>query len=234
LSALFCIFKFTQMKQVLRYLLYGSFLLFVHSLTTTPQTGLILQTKFNGATASGKISILNDGTDCTIDSLTISGKQIFSQFLLVGVNAADFVLGDAPALPYNLKAGNTITVTVGFKPTSSAGPKSASLDFQASTGPVSASLRGLAINGDDEGSLQWIINTYGFTTQVGDDKPGDSSINSLPAQQTAPLIGEEISAQQFVKSGQGNKTFKINSFICQSKYTFSAWLFLDQRMVSTL
>ena len=128
------------------------------------------------------------------------------------MNAADFLLGDTPTLPYSLKTGDSIVITIGFKPTSSAGPKLASLDIQTATETTSVVLRGLAINGDDEGSLQWIVNTWGYATIVGDDIPQDSSINSVPAQQTAPLIGDEIPAQQFVKSGQGNGNFIENSY----------------------
>lgn len=54
--------------------------------------------------------------------------------------------------------------------------------------------------------MQWIIESHGYSTNVGDDDPATALIHSQRSQQIAALIGDEINSQAFLKAGSGPVT----------------------------
>ena len=73
-------------------------------------------------------------------------------------------------------------------------------------------LRGLGkqgLGGNNEPSLQQILDTYGIPVSVGDQNPATTALN-LPAGRTyADLLGDEVSLPQFQRAGNGNVTLEV-------------------------
>ncbi|MCU7551393.1 hypothetical protein OCK74_19885 [Chitinophagaceae bacterium LB-8] len=136
-----------------------------------------------------------------------------SNISLAGTNSNQFVLGNLPSLPVSINPNNSINISVAFNP-SSTGIKTATVDIKSNDAvnpTVSVSLRGLGTSGTggtNEPSLQAILNLLEIPVSVGDDNVSTTVINSNTTAQKAPLLGEEVSIQQFVKAGTGNVTIE--------------------------
>ena len=83
------------------------------------------------------------------------------------------------------------------------GPKLATLSVQSddTTAPnLSVPLGGLGVagqGGQNEPSLQWILDTYGFKIVTGDQDPSTTNLVNAP---TESLVGQEVNAQTFTKA----------------------------------
>jgi hypothetical protein len=167
------------------------------SVTATPTRLLFNQVQNAGPTASQTVTLSNTGTT----SRTVTGLT------LTGGDASQFQIVSPPTLPASIPAGGTLNVSVAFAPTS-VGPKGAFLQAQTDDPVVpttQTTLRGLGtlgVGGANEPSLQWIFDTWQLPINVGDSDPTNSA---LPAD---PLLGDEISAQSFVKAGTGPVTLE--------------------------
>ena len=142
------------------------------------------------ASASQKVTVKNTG----------SGPLNISNLSLVGDNAGQFQINNKPALPATVAAGGSTTVEVAFNPTT-VGVKGATLRIDSDdpdTAQTDINLRGLGtqgIGGSNEPSLQWILDTYEISVNVGDPDPSN---NTLPS--TSSPIGDEVAASSFTKA----------------------------------
>ncbi len=95
---------------------------------------------------------------------------------------------------------------VSFAPTT-LGPKGANLIIRsnaANTPTRTITLRGLGtrgLQGANEPSLQWILDTYQIPVRVGDSSPAEATLD-LPAR----TPNDEVTAQMFRKAGGGDVT----------------------------
>lgn len=146
-----------------------------------------------GAAGPARTLVVRNGgnTPITLTGIQVSGEQ-----------AAQFIAGTPPGLPRTLGAGDTLQLTLRFAPTSE-GLKTAVLTLAANTGNLALPLRGLGTTGGNAPSLQAICNLLEIGVTIGDDQVGTTIINSDPAFQRAPLLGEELPAQGFRKAGAG-------------------------------
>jgi hypothetical protein len=145
-----------------------------------------------GATSSDTrtLTLLNTGSQTiTVSSLAISGPD-----------EAQFSLADNSG--FSLGAGEQRDLELTFIP-DGVGPQLATLTV-TSDDPLSSTLEvplgGLGVSGQGgskEPSLQWIFDTYRFGIDSGDDDPSTFSLVDSP---TNSLIGDEVSAQRFVKA----------------------------------
>lgn len=148
-----------------------------------------------------KITVKNTG----------AGVLSLSSVSLTGANPTQFLLTGLPVFPKNINAGDSISFSVAFNP-SSAGLKTATIaiNSDASSNPaVSVLLRGLGVAGNgsvNEPSLQALLNLLEIEANVGDDSVSTPLINTNVALQKAQLLGDEISLQKFVKAGAGAVT----------------------------
>lgn len=129
-----------------------------------------------------------------------------SGFTLTGTDAGQFVITSKPSATTTLNPGQSVTVQVAFKASTSTsfGIKTARLRVQASTGrpPVEIGLRGLALNGSrggSEPSLQKLLDLYRIPVKVGDS---DREDNPLPLPVQTP--NDEVTAQKLYKAGSGD------------------------------
>jgi hypothetical protein len=148
----------------------------------------------NAASAPQRLTLSNMGTA----TVKITGLT------LAGPNAAAFGVVDAPALPLTLAAGQSVGVGVRFAPGSSTGSLKGSLQV-ASEGnaPTVVNLYGLSaqgLQGDQEPPLQQVVNTLGYTLNVGS--------SNLILGTGSTLIGDEVAAQLFRKAGAGPVTMR--------------------------
>lgn len=149
------------------------------------------------------ITISNAGTGTIGISLTPTTS---------GADASLFQLTTTPtvSLLNPPSAGGTTSVSFGyrFNPPSgtAAGPKFATLTFATTAGNVTVQLAGLATVGEygtSEPSLKYILETYGYTTNVGDDDPATAALHSTLAN-NAPLLGQEVAVPVFRRAAAGN------------------------------
>lgn len=83
----------------------------------------LLEAKLNGSPSSQQIQITTDNdVDHTIVSLVIEGDH-----------AADFMISDAPTLPYVITANSQLVFTVSFGPKTATGPRHATLKITLQT-----------------------------------------------------------------------------------------------------
>lgn len=145
-----------------------------------------------GATSSDTrtLTLINAGGETvTVSSLTISGPD-----------EAQFSLAEGGG--FSLGAGEQRDLELTFSP-DGVGPQLATLTV-TSDDPLSSTLEvplgGLGVRGQggsQEPSLQWIFDTYRFGVDSGDDDPSTFSLVESP---TNSLLGDEVSAQRFVKA----------------------------------
>ena len=165
-------------------------------LQVTPAGGLIFSAPTGEADASKALTLTNTGAGAvTISGLTLSDTSAFE-------------LTDQPVLPLILAAGDTATVEVGFN-AGDPGPQNATLTVASDTAPVTIALGGLSFagtGGNNEPSLQWILDTFALPVDVGDRNPSTTPVEGAPAD---GLVGEEVAAQTFRKAGTGPVTLEV-------------------------
>jgi hypothetical protein len=157
----------------------------------------------DGVGGTRPVTIRNIGTGAlSVTAITLSGT-----------NASQFTLSGLPALPVSIPAGDSISINVGFQP-SSTGIKTCSINFASSdtaTPNASVAVRGLGTSGtsgSNEPSLQAILDLYQIPIDVGDNNSETTVIHSSATTQKAALLGDEVSIQKFLKAGSGNVTIE--------------------------
>ncbi len=172
---------------------------FSTGLTSLPGTGLVAtpaRVVFSAGGASSSdtrsLTLTNAGSD-TID---VSGLSIG------GASAAQFSLADSST--FSLAPGQTRDLSLTFNP-SGLGPQFATLNVQSSD-PAAPSLEvplgGLGVKGqggNNEPSLQWILDTYGLAIDAGDENPSTTGIVDDNTVTNGPL-GDEVAGKTFTKA----------------------------------
>lgn len=148
----------------------------------------------------------------TLTLLNVGDTPItFSRLVIEQERTAQFALSDAPTLPATLAPGATLPLELTFSP-SALGPQSATLQIISNTPDapqLAVDLRGLSVHGqggEQEPSLQWILDTFDIPVVTGDDDPGTTPLVETP---TNLLVGEEVAAQRFQKAGTGPVTVEV-------------------------
>lgn len=165
-------------------------------LQVSPAGGLIFSAPTGEADAPKALTLTNTGAGpVTINDLTLSDTSAFE-------------LTDQPSLPLTLATGDTATVEISFN-ARDLGPQNATVTVVTNTTPVTIELGGLSFagtGGDNEPSLQWILDSFALPVDVGDRNPSTTPIEGAPA---GGLVGEEVSAQTFQKAGTGPVTLEV-------------------------
>ncbi|WP_229214185.1 CBM96 family carbohydrate-binding protein [Dyadobacter flavalbus] len=158
--------------------------------------------------AAGKphaITLANIGNS----NLTVTGIS------LSGTDKSQFQVSLAPtatvAAPVTIARGSAVTFNVTFNPTT-AGIKTASLLVSSTGNPVqTVVLRGLGtagLSGTNEPSLQMVMDLHNIKVNVGDDNKSTNVIHSNTTTAKAPLLGEEIPVQAFLRASDGPVTIE--------------------------
>ena len=149
----------------------------------------------SGSSALQTLRITNTGDN----DLVISGATI------TGANASEFALSNPLTSPITLKSGQRYDFYVKFTATNSSTIRNATLTFTTNdpavvNGTSTVTLRGLGLagaGGTYEPSLQRIIDTFGFKTNVGQGDPNNNAFDStLPS-------ADEVTMPRLVKAGSG-------------------------------
>ncbi|QNF32389.1 choice-of-anchor D domain-containing protein [Adhaeribacter swui] len=133
--------------------------------------------------------------------------------VLDGVDKSQFQLVGAPtpttASPVVIAPNSAVTFNVAFNPTST-GVKTAKIVVTSNNNAVKeVTLKGLGttgLSGTNEPSLQAVLDVHGIKVNVGDDNKSTNIIHSTNFK--APLLGEEVAAQQFIRAEDGPVTIK--------------------------
>ncbi|MDX2303316.1 MAG: malectin domain-containing carbohydrate-binding protein [Microscillaceae bacterium] len=133
---------------------------------------------------------------------------------VIGQDLDAFVLNNLPAsFPVVLAAKDSIKIDVAFAPTSQ-GIKLAQLEVQTDNllNPIKhISLRGLGtagLGGNNEPSLQAILDLYQYAIHIGDNNASSNQINIEATSTYNDLLGDEISIQRFQKASAGPITIE--------------------------
>jgi hypothetical protein len=149
-----------------------------------------------GAAAPAQTVVVRNAGD---RALTVTGASVS------GTDAARFGL-TRPALPATLAPGASVRLAVAFN-AGAPGPQGAALRITSNDPDrptTDVTLRGLGVRGqfgDNEPSLQWILDTFQIPVRTGDTNPASSVLDFPPA---AP--NDEVTAQLLVKAGPGPVT----------------------------
>jgi hypothetical protein len=154
------------------------------------------------------------GSASATQSVTVSntGTEVLnvSNVTFTGADAGEFTVDKTS---FAVQPSSSTTLALAFDP-SSEGPKVATLQISSddidTPTDLSVEVRGLGkdgLGGSDEPSLQYILDTFDYDINVGDDNPATNIINS--STQDAPLLGDEVSIQQFQKAGIGPVTLDV-------------------------
>ena len=176
------------------------------------------QVAFNavrGSSATVSFRVSNTGTDplaLPSDGLTITGA-----------NAGMFTMPNKPALPLTIPAGGSVVVSLRFTAagTTTIDIKTASLVIKSNDPArpvVTVPLRGLptvGTGGQNEPSLQQVLNLHNIPLNVGDANPANTNLFS----DAEPLLSpnDELFVQRLTKAGPGPVTveplavFGVNS-----------------------
>lgn len=158
--------------------------------TIAPPGGLIFSAPTGATDASQTLTLTNESEAAvTLSGLTLSDTTAFT---LVG----------APSLPLTLAVGESARVGVGFR-AGDLGPQRATLTVQSDAAPATVELGGLSFagtGGNNEPSLQWILDAFAVPVDAGDSDPSTTPIEDAPAN---GLVGDEVAAQTFQKAGTG-------------------------------
>ena len=164
--------------------------------TITPANGLVFSAPSGETDAAQTLTLTNKGQAAvTLAGLTLSDTTAFE-------------LTDPPSLPLTLAAGETANLSVGFS-AGELGPRRASLTVESDAALATVDLGGLSFTGtggNNEPSLQWILDTYGFPVEVGDSDPSTTPVENAPAN---GLVGAEVAAQTFQKAGTGPVSLEV-------------------------
>ena len=146
------------------------------------------------ASAAKTITVSNTGNA----SLTLSGISI------TGADASLFSFSPAIATPANIGAGGLLNINIVFNPPAAnpLGPKMATLHLVTNdpdTPTLDLYLGGLTTigeEGDNEPSLQWILDTFRMPVNVGDQNVATGPIEGI-------VLPNANNIQRFVKAGPG-------------------------------
>lgn len=153
-----------------------------------------------GGTASAAQTVILKNTG--------NAKLTISSLKLSGINANQFQINQQPTLPITIAAGSSIKVSIAFNPTT-VGPKGGLLEIDSDdpdTPQATVNLRGLGtlgLEGKNEPSLQWILDTYQNSINVGDSDPTDNFLSE------DTRSGDEVSLPQFQKAGTEPVTVQL-------------------------
>ena len=129
---------------------------------------------------------------------------------IVGSDAAMFAFSPMPTLPLTIPAGGTLILNIVFKPTSSTAltVKTAAVEIRSNDPDqsfVSVTLRGLpttGTGGQNEPSLQRILDLYQIPVNVGDANPDNTDLFNATDLLVTP--NDELDMQRLVKAGAGD------------------------------
>ncbi len=161
------------------------------------------------AAPEGRELVFSSATGETSDVQTLTLKNVGTSPLelttlgVSGTDAATFALDAPPTLPLTLPAGESFAVGVRFIPAAS-GVSSGSLEVAGPTVSLAAGLYGLGSSGemgDDEPTLQQIVETLGYEVGIGSD---DFELGS-----TAEPVGKEVLEPMFERAADGPVTLEI-------------------------
>lgn len=154
-----------------------------------------------GTAKSQQLTITNNG----ITNLVLGS----SAFSITGTDAAQFAFVSPGAK--TLKPGESMNVTVNFN-ASSTGIKTATLTITSNADPITVNLRGVGMNGTEvangqnEPSLQRIMDLFQIPVNVGDD---DASTTVFPVPAKTP--NDEVLMPRLTKAGDGNVSIQLLS-----------------------
>ena len=143
------------------------------------------------------------------------GNAVLSDitFELTGADAGLFTVLGAPS---TINTQSSSSFKVSFMPTSN-GPKEALLTISGTDADsVTLPLRGLGVagyGGDNEPSLQWVLGTQlgADIIDVGDTDATTSQLDLGNGSSYNDLLGDEISAQRFIRSQDGPVVLELLS-----------------------
>jgi hypothetical protein len=152
---------------------------------------LIFNDVVGGSPAPARsVTLRNNGTT----ALTLSGVTV------TGTAASKFKVVSRPT---TIQPGQSAKVSVTFGATY-LGPQGATLQIRSNDSNnalLNVTLRGLGtrgLEGSNEPSLQWILDTYQIPVRVGDSTPGEGTLTRPPA-----TPNNELVRQLFQKAGPG-------------------------------
>ncbi|MHA7287364.1 malectin domain-containing carbohydrate-binding protein [Arthrobacter sp. MDT3-44] len=162
---------------------------------TVPAPGFsedwLVMHRLNGGVTTHKVV---DEATATLSNTGTKDLRI-SDAVLKGLDAGQFTLVDLPARPFVIPAGGSVTFRTKFVGATGLGSiRTAQLDLTSSDAakPVTTvQLRGLyqvGPEGDNELPLATLVQSFGWTTNVGAPKNGDEN-------PTSALNGEEVRSQ---------------------------------------
>lgn len=167
----------------------------------------------NGEVSSGVISIasrkiFNDvrGGQGQVVGTSVkntgNGPLKITELNITGTNANQFGVEATQSLPVTLAPGESLSLKIEFQAPSgtSLDIKTASLVVVAEGKSKTVELRGLATpgtGGENEPSLQRLLDLYEIPVNVGDANPADVYIGDPPG------ASDEVVRQSFVKAGSG-------------------------------
>ena len=167
--------------------------------TTLTPTRLVFSSVKTTLSLPQTLTLVNRGTQ----SLGVNTVSI------AGPDAAAFVL-DAPlSLPLTLGAGKTLTLALRFGPQDKVGVLNATLRLETADRPLTLSLAGLStggLEGENEPPLAQVVQALGYGTDVCGQPKNPGCASMLVLGTSAPLLGQEISAPLFRKTGAGPVT----------------------------
>jgi hypothetical protein len=131
---------------------------------------------------------------------TFASPVVLSTLAVSGRDAASFILEGAPPLPVTVATGDSLSVTVRFRPPVNSGTNTflatvsaAKSDDDETSASITAGLYGLAMSPSNaEATLSQVVTTLGFDVDVG-------STSIALGTDSAP-VGEEVLARRFIKA----------------------------------
>ncbi len=178
---------------------------FTSGFTTSSTTGPVPD---GGLTFSPERVVFTAGGASSSDTrtltLTNTGTEVLnvSGLSIGGTDAAQFALADSSS--FSLESGASRDLSLTFSKGSN-GPTFATLNVQsddATTPNLEVPLGGLGVagqGGNNEPSLQWILDTYGLAIDTGDDDPSTTGIVDSTSVTNGPL-GDEVAGKTFTKA----------------------------------
>lgn len=164
--------------------------------------------------------VFNAGNAVASDTRTLevintsSTAATLTAATVVGTDAALFKVQQSNfALPLEVPAKGKVPLTVSFTPTAatSPGPLAATLELttqNAAETTLSLPLGALVVagqGGTKEPSAQWILDTFGYQIDLGDDDPATSALTDGVVD---AAVGEGIDAERFTRA-DANKPIDV-------------------------
>ena len=160
---------------------------------------LVYSDPVGGSTTSSQtVSLRNTGNA----PLVIPAGGVY----LSGTAASQFHITSGPKVQTTVAPGSSVKVSVSFGATQ-LGPEGATLVVKSNAtngSTLNVTLRGLGtkgLQGANEPSLQWILDTYQIPVKVGDSTPAEGTLDDPPR-----TPNDEVVAQMFRKAGTGSVT----------------------------